>query len=106
MSLPIGITPVFHWHRLSLIEVQPFTRTAMKNRVDLPDQIHSKSLELKDDEVLAYHTNRLLALGWRAAQKKPVIMLSSEEPAKVVRSTTEKSRMSGNRRLSTTTTSH
>ena len=62
-----------------------FTGTAMKNRVDLPDQIRSKSFKLKDDEVLAYRTNCLLALGWRAAQKKkPVIILSSEEPAKVV----------------------
>ena len=62
-----------------------FTGTAMKNRVDLPDQICSKSFKLKDDEIRAYHTDRLLALGWRAAQKKkPVIMLSSEEPAKVV----------------------
>ena len=60
-----------------------FTGTAMKNRIDLPDQFRSKSFKLKDDEVLAYRTNRLLALGWRAAQKKPVIMLSSEEPAKL-----------------------
>ena len=61
-----------------------FTGTAMKNRVDFPDQIRSKSFKLKDDEIRAYRTDRLLALGWRTAQKKkPVIMLSSEEPANV-----------------------
>ena len=61
-----------------------FTGTVMKNRVNLPDQIRSKSFKLKDDEIRAYHTDRLLALGWRAAQKKkPVIILSSEEPAKM-----------------------
>ena len=61
-----------------------FTGTVMKNRADLPDEIRSKSFKLKDDEIVAYRTDRLLAMGWRAAQKKPVIMLSSEEPAKVV----------------------
>ena len=46
-----------------------FTGTAMKNRVDLPDQIRSKPFKLKDDEIRVYRTDRLLALGWRAAQK-------------------------------------
>ena len=56
-----------------------FTGTVMKNRIDLPDQIRSKSFRLRDGEVQAYRTDGLLALGWRAAKnKKPLIMLSSE----------------------------
>ena len=46
-----------------------FTGTAMKNCVDIPDQIRSKSFKLKNDEIRAYCTDWLLALGWRAAQK-------------------------------------
>ena len=56
-----------------------FTGTVMKNRIDLPDQIRSKSFRLRDGEVQAYRTDGLLALGWRAAKKKKLlIMLSSE----------------------------
>ena len=63
-----------------------FTGTAMRNRVDLPDEIRSKSFRLSDGEVQAYRTEGQLALGWRAAKKKtPVIMLSSEGESKLVR---------------------
>ena len=82
MSSLIGTIPVFHWYRLFRQEIQPSTGTA-KSRVDLPVQICSKSFKLKDDEIRAYYTYRLLPLG-AAQKKKPVIMLSSEEPTKVV----------------------
>lgn len=58
----------------------------MRNRVDLLDEIRSKSFRLSDGEVQAYRTEGLLALGWRAAKKKtPVVMLSSEGSSKLVR---------------------
>ena len=55
-----------------------FTGTAIKNRIDLPDAIRSPTFRLKDDEIKAFRADRLLALGWRARQKKkPLIVLSS-----------------------------
>ena len=60
-----------------------FIGTAMKNRIDLPDSIRSPSFRLANDEIVAFRSDRLLALGWRAAQKKkPVIMVSTESCAK------------------------
>ena len=60
-----------------------FIGTAMKNRIDLPDTIRSPSFRLANDEIMAFRSNRLLALGWRAAKKKkPVIMVSTESCAK------------------------
>ena len=60
-----------------------FIGTAMKNRIDLPDTIRSPSFRLANDEIMAFRSDRLLALGWRAAQKKkPVIMVSTESCAK------------------------
>ncbi len=38
-----------------------FTGTVVKNRVDLPDEIHG-SLRLGADEVLAFHDGSLLAI--------------------------------------------
>ena len=65
-----------------------FIGTVMKSRIDLPDQIRSPSLRLGNDEVLAFRHNDLLALGWRAAQKKkPLFMLSKESCAKPVQVT-------------------
>ena len=56
----------------------------MKNRVGLPDSIRSSTLRLGDNEVLAFRDERLLVLGWRAAQKKkPLIMLTSDCSADV-----------------------
>ena len=47
-----------------------FIGTAIKNRVDLPDAIRSPSFHLENDETLAFRCDKLLTLGWRAAQKK------------------------------------
>ena len=61
------------------------TGTAIKSRLDLPDVIRSPTFCLADDETKAFRADRLLALGWRARQKKkPLIMLSSEGSAKSV----------------------
>jgi hypothetical protein len=55
-----------------------YTGTSMKNRLDLPDQIRDKSFHLTDNQVVAYRSDWLLAMGWRAAQKKkPLITISS-----------------------------
>lgn len=62
-----------------------FIGTVVKSRVDLPDPIRSPSLRLANDEIVAYRTDRLLALGWRAAQKKkPLFIVSTESCAKPV----------------------
>ena len=58
-SLPLAMT-----HNTS------FIGTVIKNRVDLPDAIRSPSFCLANDEIVAYRTDRLLSLGWRAAQKR------------------------------------
>ena len=59
-----------------------YTGTSMKNRLDLPDQIRDKSFHLTDNQVVAYRSDWLLAMGWRAAQKKkPLIMISSNSPS-------------------------
>ena len=74
-SLPLAMT--LHQHDTG------FIGTAMKNRIDLPDSIRSPSFRLANDEIVAFRSDRLLALGWRAAQKKkPVIMVSTESCAK------------------------
>ena len=60
-----------------------FVGTAMKNRIDLPDAIRSPTFRLANDETRAYRSDRLLALGWRAAQKKKaLIIVSTESSAK------------------------
>ena len=62
-----------------------FIGTAIKNRIDLPDAIRSPSFRLSNDETIAFRCDKLLALGWRAAQKKkPLIMVSTESSAKSV----------------------
>ena len=58
-----------------------FVGTAIKNRIDLPDEIRAPSFRLANDETVAFRSDRLLALGWRAAQKKPLIMLATESCA-------------------------
>ena len=73
-SLPLAIT--LEQHNTG------FIGTAIKSRIDLPDTIRSPSFRLSNDEIVAFRSNRLLAVGWRAAQKKkPVIMLSTESCA-------------------------
>jgi hypothetical protein len=55
------------------------TGTIIKNRTDLPDTIRSLAFRLSDNEVIAFRDNRLLVLGWRAAQKKkPLFMLTTD----------------------------
>ena len=55
----------------------------MKSWVDLPDTIRSPSFHLANDEIVAFRSDQLLPLGWRAAQKKkPVIMVSMESCTK------------------------
>ena len=59
-----------------------FVGTAIRNRIDLPDEIRTPSFCLANDETVAFRSDRLLALGWRAAQKKkPLIMLATESCA-------------------------
>jgi len=61
-----------------------FTGTANKTRADLPDQIRGR-YHLHDGEVMAFRTDHLLALTWRAQKKKkPVVMLSTNSSAKTV----------------------
>lgn len=61
-----------------------FTGTLVKNRKNLPDPIR-KSLRLFAGEVKAFRHGSLLALAWRAAaNKKPVIMLSTQGSASTV----------------------
>ena len=61
-----------------------FIGTAIKNRVDLPDAVRSPTFRLGNDETMAFRCEKLLALGWRAAQKKRHSMLSTESSAKSV----------------------
>ena len=61
-SLPLALT--LKANRTS------FTGTVMKSRIDLPDEIRSPSLRLGNDEILAFRHHDLLALSWRAAQKR------------------------------------
>ena len=76
-SLPLAMT--LNAHNTS------FIGTVIKNRVDLPDAIRSPSFRLANDEIVAYRTDRLLSLGWRAAQKKkPLFILSTESSAKPI----------------------
>ena len=61
-----------------------FTGTVNKNRTDLPDEIRGR-FRLGDGEVMAFRTEHLLALTWRAEKKtKPVIMLSTNSSAGTV----------------------
>ena len=61
-----------------------FTGTVNKNRTDLPDEIRGRFC-LGDGEVMAFRTDHLLALTWRAEKKtKPVIMLSTNSSAGTV----------------------
>ena len=55
-----------------------FTGTAMRNRVGLPEEIRSTSFRLRDDEVQAFRSDDLLVVGWCAAKKSPVVMVSTE----------------------------
>ena len=55
-----------------------FTGTAMRNRVGLPEEVWSTSFRLRDDEVQAFRSDDLLVVGWRAAKKSPVVMVSTE----------------------------
>ena len=60
-----------------------FVGTMMKNRIDLPDAIRSPSFRLGNDEIMAFRCDRVLAVGWRAAQKKkPLIIIGTESSAK------------------------
>lgn len=53
--------------------------------ISAPDVIRSQTFRLADDETKAFRADKLLALGWRARQKKkPLIILSSEGSAKSV----------------------
>ena len=62
-----------------------FVGTVIKNRIDLPDDIRSPSFRLANDEIRAFRSDRILALGWRAAQKKKaVIIVSTESSSKPV----------------------
>ena len=60
-----------------------FIGTMMKNRIDLPDAIRSPSFRLGNDEIMAFRCDHLLAVGWRAVQKKkPFIIIGTESSAK------------------------
>ena len=62
-----------------------FIGTTIKNCVDLPAAIRSPTFRLGNDETMAFRCEKLLALGWRAAQKKKgLLMLSTESSAKSV----------------------
>ena len=70
-SVPLAMT--LHEDKTS------FIGTVIKNRIDLPDEIRSTSLRLDNDQIIAFRSDYLLALGWRAAQKKkPMFMVSTE----------------------------
>ena len=97
------ITPNIHLHDifryytgLPLAEIllshnTTFTRTAMKNRKDLPSSIRHRGFTLKAGETVAFRDGRLLVLGWRAeTKKKPLIMVSSCCSAKPVAITTRR----------------
>ena len=63
--------------------ITSFVGTMIKSRVDLPDAIRSPSFRLGNDEIMAFRCDRLLTVGWRAAQKKkPLIIISTESSAK------------------------
>ena len=58
-----------------------FTGTSMKNRTDLPDDVHGQ-LRLQHGQVAAYRADHLLTLAWLAEKKKkPVIMVSTRASA-------------------------
>ena len=61
-----------------------FTGTSMRNRAELPDPIRLTPSRLADDEVKAFRADRLLALEWRAAKKKSLIMISTESSSNMV----------------------
>lgn len=47
-----------------------FTGTCQKNRKMIPTQFRSSTFRLSDGQVISYRSDRLLALAWRAPQKK------------------------------------
>ena len=64
--------------------ITTFTRTVVKNRADLPNEIRGQ-LWLGNDEVMAFRVGDLVALAWRAAKKQQrVLMLSTECSARLV----------------------
>ena len=55
-----------------------FTGTMIKNRVHLPDVVRTPSFSMQGNETKAFRAESLLAVAWRAAnKKKPLIILSS-----------------------------
>ena len=62
ISLPLAMTLEQHG--------TGFIGTAVKSQIDLPDTIKLPSFHLANDEIVAFRSNRLLALGWRAAKKR------------------------------------
>ena len=61
-----------------------FTSTVVRDRLDLPDPIRA-GLMPREGEVMAFRDEHLMALSWRAKNKKaPVVMLSSECSAQMV----------------------
>ena len=61
-----------------------FTRTVVKNRAYLPNEIRGR-FWLGNDEVMAFRDGDLVALAWRAAKKQQrVLMLSTECSARLV----------------------
>ena len=61
-----------------------FTGTIQRDRVDLSDCIRAGETP-REGEVMAFRNHHLMAQSWRAKKKSPVVMLSTQCSAQMVR---------------------